>query len=92
MQGWHDRTKRFELSLQMICSSHVQALPGNLTLHAADLTKEGSFDSILKVSAALRFKSNFTTAGLFAILNAVNLTAGRRLCLSYSVTIHQRCH
>lgn len=31
----------------------LQALPGKLTLHAADLTKEGSFDSILKVTSAL---------------------------------------
>lgn len=36
----------------VILNGDMQALPGKLTLHAADLTKEGSFDSILKVLAA----------------------------------------
>jgi len=38
--------------LLVILTGDLQALPGKLTLHAADLTKEGSFDSILKVLAA----------------------------------------
>lgn len=31
----------------------LQALPGKLTLHEADLLKDGSFDEVVKVSASV---------------------------------------
>ena len=46
----------------VILTGDLQALPGKLTLHAADLTKEGSFDSILKVLAA-----SFALLSCFAV-------------------------
>ena len=41
----------------IICLSELplQALPGKLTLHEADLLKQGSFDEVVKVSSFVAY-------------------------------------
>ena len=71
-------------------SALLQALPGNLTLHEADLLEKGSFDEVVNVSVTHPYgrTGNHTKAQACSYTHMLNFTrflAGCRLRLSHGV-------
>ena len=68
----------------------LQALPGNLTLHEADLLEKGSFDEVVKVSVVqphtcIRLDVKAQACIYARLLKFTQILAGCRLRLSHGV-------